>query len=236
MRMADTKSELKKLIPCYCKELDNVDVSKYDDYQFSEKYLTAKEKLIKRQSRVYYPLIKTTGRRIASAVVAAALMGTITVAAYEPARSTVRDLFVRIFKGYSIVTVTNNADNAENRESAEKHKEKIEYVYRAEVPSDFVLSESETVVADTYASFNYYNEEESKYLFFNQYTYENYKTFVDNEKDHLEKKTDDLGNEILVYNYDDVCTTVIWDNGEYVFELTGDMTEEEIMKIYYTVK
>lgn len=65
--MIDTKTELKKLIPLYCKEFESVDVSKYRDYQFSEKYIKNKEQLIKRQNRVYYPLVKTTGRKVASA-------------------------------------------------------------------------------------------------------------------------------------------------------------------------
>lgn len=80
--MSDTRSELKKLVPLYCDELNSLDLSSYSYYEFSKDYLNKKEKLIKNQSRIYYPLIKTTGRRIASAIIAAAIMGTTTVAAY----------------------------------------------------------------------------------------------------------------------------------------------------------
>lgn len=78
--MSDTQSELKKLVPLYCDELNSLDLSLYENYEFSKDYLNKKEKLIKNQSRIYYPLIKTTGRRIASAIIAAAIMGTTTVA------------------------------------------------------------------------------------------------------------------------------------------------------------
>lgn len=91
--MSDIKKELKKLIPLYCSELDTLEVYMYADYEFSDKYIRNKEKLIRQQSRVYYPLIKTTGRRIISAILAAALIGSITVAAYEPAREAVRRAF-----------------------------------------------------------------------------------------------------------------------------------------------
>ena len=90
--MSDTRSELKKLVPLYCDELNSLDLSLYENYEFSKDYLNKKEKLIKNQSRIYYPLIKTTGRRIASAIIAAAIMGTTTVAAYAPARNAVRKL------------------------------------------------------------------------------------------------------------------------------------------------
>ena len=95
--MSDTRSELKKLVPLYCDELNSLDLSLYENYEFSKDYLNKKEKLIKNQSRIYYPLIKTTGRRIASAIIAAAIMGTTTVAAYAPARNAVRNFFPNCF-------------------------------------------------------------------------------------------------------------------------------------------
>lgn len=91
--MSEIKRELKKLIPLYCSELDTLEVYMYADYEFSDKYQRNKQKLIRQQSRVYYPFIKTTGRRIISAIIAAALIGSITVAAYEPAREAVWGIF-----------------------------------------------------------------------------------------------------------------------------------------------
>lgn len=173
--MVDAKTELKKLIPLYCKEFESVDVSEYIDYQFSDKYIKNKELLITRQNRVYYPLIKTTGRKVASVAVAAALMGTITVAAYEPARNAVKDFFIRVFKGYSVVTTSKDSKETDN------HKEKIEYQYKIDVPDDFILAEDETVVTDTYVSFSYYTKDRSKCLFFNQYTSDAYVSYFDNE-------------------------------------------------------
>lgn len=226
--MFDSKTELKKLIPLYCSDLESVDVSEYNDYQFSEKYIKNKEQLIKRQNRVYYPLIKTTGRKVASVIASAALMGTITVVAYEPARNAVKDFFIGIFKGYSVVTTSKDSKEIDN------HKEKIEYQYTIDVPDDFILSDN--TLTDTWVSYVYYTEDKSKFLFFKQYIDNSYKSYVDNEHGVLIEKTDKYGNQIWVYNYNDISVTVIWDNGEYIFDLSGDMSEAEIMKIYYTVK
>lgn len=45
--MSDTRSELKKLVPLYCDELNSLDLSLYENYEFSKDYLNKKEKLIK---------------------------------------------------------------------------------------------------------------------------------------------------------------------------------------------
>ena len=61
-----------------------------------------------------------------------------------------------------------------------------------------------------------------------------YSSQIDNEKAELLKKEDISGNEVLVYSCNN-NVMLIWDNGEYVFELSGNMDEEELMKIYYTL-
>ena len=199
--MRDTRSELKKLVPLYCDELNSLDLSLYENYEFSKDYLNKKEKLIKNQSRIYYPLIKTTGRRIASAIIAAAIMGTTTVAAYAPARNA-----VRIEKQYSIT-----------------------------VPEGFVLDESESVSTSSNIGLRYYSENKSESIYFDQYTADSYSSYYDNERGHFKTSSDKFGIEFMIYTNDDFIS-ILWDNGEYIFELSGDISESEIMDIYYSVK
>jgi hypothetical protein len=216
----------------YCEELENVDTSEYANYQFSKKYIRNKENLIKRQGRIYYPLIKTTGRKIVSAIVAAALMGTMTVAAYEPARNAVKNFFIRIFKGYSVVTVSTDSESEEE----DHHKSTIEKQYNITVPDDFILDENETIVTDTHIGLSYYTKDKSKCLYFDQYTSDAYVSSFDNEQSDIIKQEDKYGNEILIYNNNDENVIIVWDNGEYIFELSGNITTEKIMEIYYTIK
>ena len=154
--MSDTRSELKKLVPLYCDELNSLDLSLYENYEFSKDYLNKKEKLIKNQSRIYYPLIKTTGRRIASAIIAAAIMGTTTVAAYAPARNAVRNFFLRIFNDHTVVSVQHDSKDIGD------HKSKIEKQYSITVPEGFVLVESESVSTDNYIELCYYSDDKKK--------------------------------------------------------------------------
>lgn len=227
--MSDTRSELKKLVPLYCDELNSLDLSSYSNYEFSENYLNKKEKLIKNQSRIYYPLIKTTGRRIASAIIAAAIMGTTTVAAYAPARNAIKNFFLRIFNDHSVVSVQYDSEDIGD------HKSRIEKQYSITVPDGFVLDENESVSTDNYIELCYYSDDKKKSIYFDQYTADTYSSYYDNERGHFKTSSDKFGNEFILYTNDDFIS-ILWDNGEYIFSLSGDISELEIMDIYYSVK
>lgn len=229
MTMSDTRSELKKLVPLYCDELNRLDLSLYENYEFSKDYLNKKEKLIKNQSRIYYPLIKTTGRRIASAIIAAAIMGTTTVAAYAPARNAVRNFFLRIFNDHTVVSVQHDSKDIGN------HKSKIEKQYSITVPEGFVLDESESVSTSSNIGLRYYSENKSESIYFDQYTADSYSSYYDNERGHFKFSSDKFGNEFMIYTNDDFIN-ILWDNGEYIFSLSGEISESEIMDIYYSVE
>lgn len=227
--MSDTRSELKKLVPLYCDELNSLDLSLYENYEFSKDYLNKKEKLIKNQSRIYYPLIKTTGRRIASAIIAAAIMGTTTVAAYAPARNAIKNFFLRIFNDHSVVSVQHDSKDIGD------HKSKIEKQYSITVPEGFVLDESESVSTSSNIGLRYYSENKSESIYFDQYTADSYSSYYDNERGHFKFSSDKFGNEFMIYTNDDFINN-LWDNGEYIFSLSGEISESEIMDIYYSVE
>lgn len=227
--MSDARSELKKLVPLYCDELNSLDLSSYNNYEFSEDYLNKKEKLIKSQSHIYYPLIKTTARRIASAIIAAVIMGTTTVAAYAPARNAVKNFFLRIFNDHSVVSVQYDSEDIGD------HKSRIEKRYSITVPDGFVLDESESVSTDSHIGLCYYSEDRSKSIYFDQYTADSYFSYYDNERGNFKSSSDKFGNEFMIYTNDDFIN-ILWDNGEYIFSLSGGISESEIMDIYYSVK
>ena len=227
--MSDTRSELKKLVPLYCDELNSLDLSSYENYKFSKDYLNKKEKLIKSQYRIDYPLIKTTGRRIASAIIAAAIMGTTTVAAYAPARNAIKNFFLRIFNDHSVVSVQYDSEDIGD------HKSRIEKQYSITVPEGFVLDENESVSTDNYIELCYYSDDKKKSIYFDQYTADTYSSYYDNERGHFKTSSDKFGNEFMLYTNDDFIN-ILWDNGEYIFSLSGDISESEIMDIYYSVK
>jgi hypothetical protein len=129
------------------------------------------------------------------------------------------------------VTVSTDSESEEE----DHHKSKIERQYSITVPDDFILDENETTATDTHIGLSYYNKDKSKHLFFDQYTSDAYVSYYDNEQAQLQNSTDKYGNEFLIYKKDNF-TGIVWDNGEYIFELSGVVTESEIMEIYYSIK
>lgn len=226
--MNDTKEILGCLISEYCDELRLCDIKAYENYNFSQGFESKMEKLLKVRRKPYYPIIKTTGRKVAAVIAAAALLGGATVAAYGPARNAVKNFFVEKFNGYS--TVRYLSDNFEN----DMHKKTIEYCFTIIVPDEYVLCKEQTQIADEYCVYTYFNSDFTKSIVFSQYVKDVYSSQIDNEKAELLKKEDISGNEVLVYSCNN-NVMLIWDNGEYVFELSGNMDEEELMKIYYTL-
>lgn len=227
--MSDTRSELKKLVPLYCDELNSLDLSSYSYYEFSKDYLNKKEKLIKNQSRIYYPLIKTTGRRIASAIIAAAIMGTTTVAAYAPARNAVRNFFLQVFNDHTVVSVQHDSKDIGD------HKSKIEKQYSITVPEGFVLDESESVSTDNYIELCYYSDDKKKSIYFDQYTADSYSSYYDNERGHFKTSSDKFGNEFMIYINDDFIS-ILWDNGKYIFEICSNLDKRSVLELCESTK
>ena len=227
--MSDTRSELKKLVPLYCDELNSLDLSLYENYEFSKDYLNKKEKLINNQSRIYYPLIKTTGRRIASAIIAAAIMGTTTVAAYAPARNAVRNFFLRIFNDHTVVSVQHDSKDIGD------HKSKIEKQYSITVPEGFVLDESESVSTSSNIGLRYYSENKSESIYFDQYTADSYSSYYDNERGHFKTSSDKFGNEFMIYKNDDFIS-ILWDNGKYIFEICSNLDKRSVLELCESTK
>ena len=225
--MNETQKQLDSIVKAYYNDLINTDITPVKNHKYSEKY----QRRIKEAFSVFdtekKPKIHLIRRRIILAIIIAALIGTITVAAYEPARK----FFLSIFSGHTEVTP------AENGSEIDKHKTAIEKKYSITVPAGYVLEKESSVETDEMIIQVYYlNSDRTKPIVFKQLTRELYNVSVDNEDTELVSKFDKNGRELLIHNYNDLSISIIWDDGEYIFELSGEMSESELMEIYYTVK
>ena len=112
----------------------------------------------------------------------------------------------------------------------------IEKKFAITVPEGYVLDKESSSETETIITSTYYNSDKTKSIMFNQYVKETYSTTVDNKKSILVEKTDQNGQQIMVHNTENKSVSIIWNNGEYYFELSGEMSEQELMDIYYSVK
>lgn len=225
--MNDIQKQLDGIVDSYYNELMSTDITNVKDHKFSEKYNRRIEEAFAFFEESKKPKPHRLHRKIIIALVAAALIGTITVAAYEPARR----FFINLFSNHTEVTP------AENSSDIDKHKLTIEKKYQITVPTEYVFDDEKSFETDKMIIQTYtIGTDPQRVLIFKQVTKALYKTDLDNADTELVTKLDKNGREILIHSYKDLSTSIIWDNGEYIFELSGEMSESDLMEIYYTVR
>ena len=198
------------------------------EHVFSDDFNKKMDKLVKRQKKVYYPIIKTVGRRIAAALIAAALVGTISVAAYEPARTFFKEFFVERFLGHDTVKTVNT--------DSEIVREKIEKKYTVDIPKKYSEWKTYNYESDNYTQISYTSDDNMEDITFTQTVKSAFVMETDNEQSELKNKKDKYGRNILVSNYEDTDVLIIWEYDGYVFTLSGVMSEDDLMDIYYTFR
>jgi len=225
--MNETQKQLDCIVKSYYNDLINTDITPVKDHKYSKKYQSRIKEAFAVFDTEKKPKTHLIRRRVILAIIIAALIGAITVAAYEPARK----FFLSIFSDHTEVTP------ADNGSEIDRHKTVIEKKYSVTVPAGYVLDIDSSVETDEMISQVYYlSSDRTRSIGFKQLIKKLYKIEVDNEDTDLVSKTDKNGREILIHNYNDLSTIIIWDDGEYIFELSGEMSESELMEIYYTVK
>ena len=85
-------------------------ISLNDEHEFSDKHNKKMKKLIKRQSRPYFNLISTAGRRVACVVVAMIVLSASALSV-EAVRNAVYDFIIKIFSNHSVVTTESGTDD-----------------------------------------------------------------------------------------------------------------------------
>lgn len=198
------------------------------DHIFSAGFERKMQKLIARRKRAYYPIIKTVGRRVAIVIIAAVLMGTIAVAAYEPSRTFFQEFFVERFLGHDTVKTVFS--------DSEVVRDKIEKKYTVDIPAKYLEWETYNYESDNYIQVSYTSDDSMKNISFTQTVKSAFVMEIDNEQTELENKKDKYGRDIMVHNYENSDVLIVWEYDGYVFTLNGVMSEDELMDIYYTFR
>lgn len=104
-------------------------ISLNDEHEFSDKHNKKMKKLIKRQSRPYFNLISTAGRRVACVVVAMIVLSASALSV-EAVRNAVYDFIIKIFSNHSVVTTESGTDDGYPTSIEEKY-------YISKLPAGF---------------------------------------------------------------------------------------------------
>lgn len=221
---------LTALNECFDEDCLKVSSTSYPEYELSKEFQQKMNKLIRQQRKVYYPVIKTTGRRIATAIIAAVMMGSVTAVAYGPAREAIKDFFMKHFGTHDVVETNYVIENMDIN-SSYYTKIIIEEEYEIDVPDGFELEEYHS--DDNLINCRYSNGKD--FIDFEQIPAGIYSASIDNERSKSYNYTDDEGNKYLVYEWNK-SRLFIWNNGEYVFEISSNLDKNDIVDLCKSTK
>ena len=121
-----------------------------------------------------------------------------------------------------------------NAENCPKTIENVYYL--SELPEGYVFHEE---VSDKYSVYiSYAKTDTNRYMVFTQYIKEGYRENFDNEHKTFEE-LEINGHYALYLNGSDsenIYGTIVWDNEDYVLEISGDFTKEELVNLAKSAK
>lgn len=168
-------------------------------------------------------LKKLTVRRLFICVTAALIAAALAASSV----SAVRDFFKRFFtETFSTHTAVQSADTAEAPET-------IEVVYTIDVPEGFETEDE--FMSDIFCNTVYRNKENNEYIIFNQNIRSAFDIYVNTENQTMEYvEINGCDGFIVDIGIDEAY--ISWDNGEYVFEISGNIGKSELIIISETVQ
>ena len=187
---------------------------------FSLEFEKKMQKLIKRRSHSYYPLIATAGRR-AACIIAAVIIIAAAPLSVKAVRDAVKEFVIKIFSDHQNVAVSTIAENA---------PETIEEVYTIDVPEGFELTEE--LVTDGWVNQIY--KKEDKYIDLTQVVLSMFHANIDTETTTMEILIED-GIEYQLYNYENAYR-IIWKYDGYVFSVYSNLNKYEFAELCKSTK
>ena len=181
-------------------------------YAFSEKYNMFRVKLFdKMRGEKYHRFTK----RATVAIIVAAILFAMAVATL--AATVGKDFILKHFNGYAEVEVV-DSENAVNVDSLT-----IGYIPDGFIKSDEFISDSTTT---------YSYSESDKWFTVTKVKLDSGMTF--DEENRIEKIT--INNVEYLYSYSSDANNFLWNNGQYSFNLIGNLDKDLLLKIAENVR
>ena len=198
------------------------DIDRSEPHIFSRRHERKMQKLFKRQRKPYFKLISTAGRR-AACVFAAIVVLSASAMSVKAVRKTFFDFITSVFSDHQVIS----ADTGSN----DGYPDTIEEEYRiSKLPQGFKQqyhNRTETMVDIPYYS-------RSSRILFTQFTKDSFRiTFTDEAKMQEFTDTDGQKYQVVITEYETVC---IWDNGRYVFMVSGSLDKDKMIELCRSVK
>ncbi|MBQ2580126.1 MAG: DUF4367 domain-containing protein [Ruminococcus sp.] len=198
------------------------DIASSEEHIFSQKHEKKMQRLFKRQRKPYFKLVCTAGRR-AVCIAAALVIVSASAMSVKAVRETIFDFITSVFSDHQVITA--DSDSCSGYPSTIKEEYRI-----TKLPEGF--EQQYYNKTDTRVDIPYYST--SSRILFTQFTKDSFRIiFTDDAKAQEYTDTDGQKYQIVVTE----CETVyIWDNGRYVFMVSGDLDKETMLELCRSVK
>ncbi len=208
-------------------EYEDNRMSKYDnmpEHEFSEKFEGGMEKLLRRRKAPYYPLISSKRRVALLTAVLTLLVSMTTVLATDSLRESFFGFVEEIFTDRSHITT----------EEPGVAPDIIHIRYDITYIPDGYSKTGEKVYENMVESY-YFNESTNQSLSFEQSTINGYVSIIDTENTRTEPISLENGMVGFYWSNKGIQNITV-KNDEYIFDISGQIPKEEIIKVAESIK
>lgn len=199
-------------------------VPQMPDHKFSRKFERKMKKLIRYgySEPVHYH--KITVKRLFICITAAFIAAVITAFSVSAVRDFFKNFFMEIFKTHTTVqTISDNADTPTS----------IDDVYKIDIPSNYnIIYEDKIYEWSTMANYEY--RKDNDYILFTQYLKSQFIVKV-NTENHPLSYIEINGNEGYIIDLGNDEYYISWDNGDYIFDITGNIGKNALIDLANSV-
>ncbi len=200
-------------------------VPKMPDHRFSRKFERKMKKLIRYGyfEPVHYH--KITIKRLFICITAALIAAVVMAFSVTAVRDFFKNFLMEVFGTHTTVQTFSDNINAPTS---------IEDVYMIDVPNDFdIIYKDEIFEWSTFICYEY--SKNDYYIFFNQYVKSKYDVNV-NTEDRPLGYIEINGCDGYIVNLGNNEYYISWDNGDYIFDITGNVSKDELIEAANSVQ
>ncbi len=192
------------------------------DHKFSRKFERKMKKLIRREYSEPTHYHKITVKRLFICITVALIAAVVMAFSVGAVRDFFKNFFMEVFGTHTSIQIIDN----------ENFPKIISDIYSINVIDNFILTNS--FESEIYVS-RVYRTEEDDYIFFNQYVKSEYDVNVNTENrplDYIEIN----GNDGYIVDLGNNEYYISWDNGDYIFDITGNIGKNVLIEIANSVQ
>lgn len=200
-------------------------VPQMPDHKFSRKFERKMKRLIRYGCNEPTHYHKITVKRLFVCITVALVAAVVMAFSVGAVRDFFKNFFMEVFGTHTMVQTFSDNINAPTS---------IEDVYTIEVPNGFdIVYKDEIFEWSTFICYEY--SKDNYYIFFTQYLKSEYNVNINTENRPL-NYIEINGNDGYIVDLGNNEYYISWDNGDYIFDITGNIGKNALIDIANSVQ